>query len=447
MSISFGILLSITLSLLIIETSSGAFAEQPLKCEAPLRPYADLSGCSILGPQRYLELQISNLTGINLAGAILDGQNIQHTDLRHANLQEASLVRAAPFEANLEYANLTGARLHGDNLEGSNLKHTDLRYADLTGADLTGADLSYSDMRFANLQGANLYGTNLQGVNHNNTNFHDTDLEWAHMGSIKFSTPIKQIEFGRDPSEVVCPPNFVLLRSPANAPVCLSPADVHKIIARNWTIADKSVVTMTEGEKKGPFLLQAIYPDRVLGTIDWAGPVRSGQTSETLHIGQTARTCEGGVILLLIDKGKATFATIQHGTCPVCLSGSSVIDTPEGTVNIKNLKNGMTVWTADNLGHKQSAIIVRTGKTPVPPTHMMIHIVLDDHREIFASPGHPTADGRFLGELDVGSLLDNSKVKSIKYVPYDEKYTYDILPSGSTGFYWADGILVGSTLK
>ncbi len=135
--------------------------------------------------------------------------------------------------------------------------------------------------------------------------------------------------------------------------------------------------------------------------------------------------------------------------CPmcICLSGDTLIDTPNGPMNIKKLKDGMSVWTLDNLGHKQPAIILKTGKTLVPSMHMMIHIVLDDGRELFASARHPTADGRLLGDLTKGDILDNSHVKSMEHVPYNETYTYDILPSGSTGFYWANGILVGSTLK
>ncbi len=107
----------------------------------------------------------------------------------------------------------------------------------------------------------------------------------------------------------------------------------------------------------------------------------------------------------------------------------------------------MLVWTMDSSDHKHAAIILKTGKTLVAPLHMMIHVVLKDGRQLFASPGHPTADGRFIGILSTGDILDNSSIKSVASVKYDENYTYDILPSGSTGFYWANGILVGSTLK
>ena len=63
-----------------------------------------------------------------------------------------------------------------------------------------------------------------------------------------------------------------------------------------------------------------------------------------------------------------------------------------------------------------------------------------------ASPGHPLADGRTLGSLGAGDSVDGVHVVSADLVPYSEGYTYDVLPSGATGQYWANGILLGSTL-
>jgi hypothetical protein len=77
----------------------------------------------------------------------------------------------------------------------------------------------------------------------------------------------------------------------------------------------------------------------------------------------------------------------------------------------------------------------------------MVHIILDDKRELYVSPNHPTADYRLFVNLLAGDTLDGSKIKSAELVLYNGTYTYDILPSSQTGFYWADGILVKSTLK
>jgi hypothetical protein len=77
----------------------------------------------------------------------------------------------------------------------------------------------------------------------------------------------------------------------------------------------------------------------------------------------------------------------------------------------------------------------------------MMHILLEDGRELWVSPGHPTADGRIFGDLIAGDLLDGSRVRNVERVPYGQPFTYDLLPSGGTGFYWANGILIGSTLN
>jgi len=174
-----------------------------------------------------------------------------------------------------------------------------------------------------------------------------------------------------------------------------------------------------------------------------------------LHIGDDiGYACEGvSEKLITIDYSgqTVTFAktvsTSPPYGCPICLSGNTFIDTPNGKINIKELTVEMSIWTADKLGNREIAIILKTTKTEVPPTHLMVRIMLNDGRELSASPGHPTSDGRTFGNLRAGNSLDNSIVKIAELVPYDQKYTYDILPSGETEFYWANGVLVGSSLK
>lgn len=134
-------------------------------------------------------------------------------------------------------------------------------------------------------------------------------------------------------------------------------------------------------------------------------------------------------------------------TCPICLAADTLIDTPSGRVAVQNLKEGMAVWTTDTQGTRVPAIIVKVIETPVPPTHQVVHVVLDDGRHVFVSPGHPTADGRTVGNLTAGEQYNNARIVSVERVPYTGGSTYDILPSGQTGFYWANGILLGSTLR
>jgi hypothetical protein len=97
-------------------------------------------------------------------------------------------------------------------------------------------------------------------------------------------------------------------------------------------------------------------------------------------------------------------------------------------------------------GERVSGSILRTSRVPVPASHQVIHVTLSDGRELWASPGHPTANGKMLGDLRVNDLLDGARLIKIERLHYAGTATYDLLPSGSTGFYWANGILMGSTL-
>ncbi len=135
-----------------------------------------------------------------------------------------------------------------------------------------------------------------------------------------------------------------------------------------------------------------------------------------------------------------------YGGCPICLASNTLIETSLGLVAVKDLKVGMPVWTTNKLGQRILGTIIKTSKVPVPPTHQMVHLVLTDKRELLASPRHPIIDGRTVGNLMPGDLYDGVSVVSTERVSYSEGATYDILPSGDTGFYWANDVLIGSTL-
>jgi hypothetical protein len=132
--------------------------------------------------------------------------------------------------------------------------------------------------------------------------------------------------------------------------------------------------------------------------------------------------------------------------CPICLAAATLISTPSGAVRVTDVKPGMLVWTASPDGGRLAAPVLEVGSTPVPAGHMMVHLVLADGRELLASPGHRTADGRPVGALAVGDQLDGSTVSEWELVPYAGDRTYDLLPAGATGTYWADGIPLKSTL-
>ena len=131
---------------------------------------------------------------------------------------------------------------------------------------------------------------------------------------------------------------------------------------------------------------------------------------------------------------------------PACLSVGTQIDTPSGSVSVEDLKSGDIVWTVSRAGERIAAPLLRVSHTLASSVHQVVHIVLSDGRELWASPRHPTGDGRLLGELGLGDLLDGASVTSVDLVPYAGSATYDLLPASDTGFYWANGILIGSTL-
>lgn len=132
--------------------------------------------------------------------------------------------------------------------------------------------------------------------------------------------------------------------------------------------------------------------------------------------------------------------------CPICLALGTRIDTPSGPVPVQDLRPGMLVWSLDAAGRRVPVPVLSTARTPVRAGHLLAHVRLDDGRELWASPGHPMADGRRLGELRPGDILDGGRVLAAATVPYGHDATYDLLPASATGAYWANGILIGSTL-
>src|SRR5216684_4742720 len=133
--------------------------------------------------------------------------------------------------------------------------------------------------------------------------------------------------------------------------------------------------------------------------------------------------------------------------CPICLAAATSIATPNGDVHVTDVKPGMLVWTETSDGSRIAVPVIEIGSMAVPPGHLMVHLRLADGRELLASPGHRTADGRPLGSLAMGDEVNGSKVTLWELVSYDGSRTYDLLPAGPTGEYWANGILLSSTLS
>jgi hypothetical protein len=151
---------------------------------------------------------------------------------------------------------------------------------------------------------------------------------------------------------------------------------------------------------------------------------------------------------LITDRGEISNLLSEPTilTCPICLAGDATIDTPQVFVRVKDLRKGMVVWTADQFGARRPAVLVDAVERPVPLDHEMIHLALSDGRELFVAAGHPVADGRLVGSLSNGDSVDGAYVEKTERVRYRESATYDILPAGNTATYWANGVLLASTL-
>lgn len=138
---------------------------------------------------------------------------------------------------------------------------------------------------------------------------------------------------------------------------------------------------------------------------------------------------------------------VWAGSCSgSCLSPSTKIDTPYGPKAISKLNTGDKVYTLNDQGDKVSARIIEKSKIHVSKLHQMIHLGMMDDRILIVSPDHPTNDSRTVRELFPKEKYNDSSINTVKLIAYDHSYTYDILPEGKTGYYWANGILIGSTL-
>jgi hypothetical protein len=137
--------------------------------------------------------------------------------------------------------------------------------------------------------------------------------------------------------------------------------------------------------------------------------------------------------------------TVEGGKgCAMCASPETPIATPQGERPIAELAVGDLVYSVD---HDSITVVplARVKRTPVL-RHFVMQVEFANGRSFAISSGHPTADGRTIGELAPGAVLDHNAIKSARLVEYEHPYTYDILPASDTGTYFAAGVLIGSTL-
>jgi hypothetical protein len=167
--------------------------------------------------------------------------------------------------------------------------------------------------------------------------------------------------------------------------------------------------------------------------------------------------CIGGSVCQCLDleTDECVEATgpAQNGNCRApggecfgcqCASPDTPVATPEGNRPLGELGVGDLVYSVDR-ERIRTVPVVRVSRVAVTD-HRVLRIMFESGSVIEMSAGHPTADGRRLGDLAPGSKLVGGVVESVTSIPYRHRFTYDILPGTETGVYFADGVLVGSTL-
>ncbi len=133
--------------------------------------------------------------------------------------------------------------------------------------------------------------------------------------------------------------------------------------------------------------------------------------------------------------------------CPRCLDATVRIATPTGERLVSTLGLGDEVFTEDARGNRVVAPIIRVTRVGVPATHRVVAVTLEDGRTVRVSAMHPLATDGVIGNLGVGALLDGSLVTELRLVVPVGGATWDLLPAGETGHYWANGVRLGSTLQ
>jgi hypothetical protein len=136
--------------------------------------------------------------------------------------------------------------------------------------------------------------------------------------------------------------------------------------------------------------------------------------------------------------------TLEGCSLCVCAAPDTPVATPWGEVPMYSLATGDLVLSIHH-GQITAVPVLETNRVAVNH-HRVVRVELANGKVLEMSPGHPTADGRFFGDLRAGDTLGATAILSTGLVPYAASHTYDILPASDSGVYFAGGVPIGSTL-
>jgi len=189
----------------------------------------------------------------------------------------------------------------------------------------------------------------------------------------------------------------------------------------------------------------AIYREHKKLAAVFTEPMPGGYRFQMrVRVGAGIDALEGEIDLF--GRVRLTSRQPSSDMCPICLAQGTQIDTPSGPFPVEAIRVGTLVWSLDERGERVAVPVQQVGQTPAPRGHQMIRLVLSDGRRLLASPGHPLSDGRTLSTLRAGDPVAGATVLLVESIGYPGAFTFDLLPGGGTGLYWADGVLLASTL-
>ncbi len=149
-----------------------------------------------------------------------------------------------------------------------------------------------------------------------------------------------------------------------------------------------------------------------------------------------------------IFKGRRGCFRARYRKCRTkCLAPDTMIATPAGDVRIDELEIGAPVWTRDVDGTRVAGVVLETAAERVRDAHHVAQLELADGRAVTVSLQHPLLGGWRVQDVRTGEAYDGSEVVGLRVFEYTRSHTHDILPSGETGGYWANGIPMRSTLS
>ena len=134
--------------------------------------------------------------------------------------------------------------------------------------------------------------------------------------------PLKQFKSGMALNEIKCkPPLQLVIKLQSGSPACVKESSLTRLTAQGWIINGKSTITMTEGQRDGPLLVQEIFPDHVTGLNFIEYPLaRQDGLPVSLKIGDSASNgCTITLTLEKIQDKTATFSKVTNFSiiCPL----------------------------------------------------------------------------------------------------------------------------------